>query len=641
MVLRKQTQPQRSTSLFCLRGPEEKEFRYLFTRLQQRGAWLDERNSDYLAHQFALSGDQMRSWISRLDGARRLDIVAAKRAGWISSTHESEMDPWLLLDKMIGLAPIKQRIREQVAWVQLNRQRGKPLPATLHMVFTGNPGTGKTTVSRLLGEIYYRMGFLSRGHLIEVRGSDLIAEHVGGTAIKTNQTVDRALDGVLFIDEAYTLVERERGGFGQEAVDTLLTRLEDARDRLIVIVAGYPEPMRRFRRANPGLARRFPDENILDFPDFNPEELWEILSNMLAERSIPINDPARDLLQGLIQALYQARDEGFGNAGEMRNLAEGIDRKRAARLADPQIGFISSIESPLEVTDIPATYQTFLPGPLPELAELLSELDNLVGLLPVKSELRSLLERLELERIRSRFRVLNGNPNPVLQNFVFMGNPGTGKTTVARLLGRCYRRLGLLPRGHVVEVSRADLVAGYVGQTAIKTMEKVKQALDGILFIDEAYSLEGGGPDFGREVIDTLVKAMEDYKDRLLVIAAGYPIPMEQFLNSNPGLPSRFPIHIDFPDFTPEELLEILQRISNQAGYLFAPGTAEAALHALIELKEADPTRFGNARAAIQLLERTKANLAQRVLPLVSTCSTSELPGLLNTILSEDIPAVA
>lgn len=298
LVLRKSALPQPTANLHCLGGPEAGEMLRLFTFLQQSGAWVDERSAGLLAQRMALTGEPLRQWLARLSGARRLDLVAARRHRWIQSLGES--DPWQQLERLVGLEPVKQRLREQAAWVQLHRNESENHPPTLHMLFTGNPGTGKTTVARLLGEIYFQMGILKRGHLLEVRGSDLIAEHVGGTAVKTNTLVDRALDGVLFIDEAYTLVERERGGFGQEALDTLLTRLEEARQRLVVVAAGYPEPMRRFRQANPGLARRFPEENVLVFPDLNPVELWQVLQAMLSERGIAVSKPAESALQSLI-----------------------------------------------------------------------------------------------------------------------------------------------------------------------------------------------------------------------------------------------------------------------------------------------------------------------------------------------------
>ena len=662
LIQRVQVLTRPAPNLCHLGGPDSGEISNLLTLFQQRGAILVQAEAHSLAVSLAQSGLLMRYWLACLAAAPRLDMFTARQAGWIESHGENGLEPWQELDALVGLAPIKQRLREQAAWVELQKTRGRISSATLHMIFTGNPGTGKTTVARLIGEIFLRMGVLRRGHLVEVRGSELTAEHVGGTAVTTNTIIDRAMDGVLFIDEAYTLVERERGGFGKEALDTLLTRLEEARDRLVVIAAGYPEPMRRFRMANPGLKRRFPEENVLDFPDFSPEELWQILQNMLTSRNIPWKEPMGATLLTLIQGMYRIRDEGFGNAGEMRNLAEALDRRRASRIFSllttpaavrpssaasqlpPGSNHLTQLptraaEIPLELEDLPETYRAYLPSSIPNLPDLLSELDNLIGIEPIKTEIRSLVERLQIEQIRLGAGILGNVPSPLLQNTLLVGNPGTGKTTVARLLGRCYHSLGLLTKGHIVEVSRAELVAGYVGQTALKTMDKIKEALDGVLFIDEAYSLDGGGGDFGREAVDTLVKAVEDYKHRLIVILAGYPDPMDEFLSLNPGLSSRFPLRLVFPDFSDEELGEILHLTANQAGYTLAEGVLQTAQAALRTLHELHSETFGNARAVLHLFERMRALHAQRVLPLLRDTPEKELPALLNTMLPADVPA--
>jgi SpoVK/Ycf46/Vps4 family AAA+-type ATPase len=270
--------------------------------------------------------------------------------------------------------------------------------------------------------------------------------------------------------------------------------------------------------------------------------------------------------------------------------------------------------------------------PEPSLDELLAKLDRLVGLAKVKEEIRSLVN---VARVRDMRRKANLKVPPSSYHMVFVGPPGTGKTTISRLIGAIFHVLGLLSKGHLVEVDRTELVAGFVGQTAIKTDAVVKQALGGVLFIDEAYSLapEGADQDFGREAIETLLKLMEDNRGDLVVIAAGYSDQMHSFLESNPGLRSRFSKVIEFPDYTSEELETIFTRLVADEGYTLAPGTAEAMTQLLAAHCAHRAENFGNARLVRNLFEDALTAQANRL--AAGTPTRDELCTLTNA----DIPA--
>ncbi|MCL6580863.1 MAG: AAA family ATPase [Firmicutes bacterium] len=249
----------------------------------------------------------------------------------------------------------------------------------------------------------------------------------------------------------------------------------------------------------------------------------------------------------------------------------------------------------------------------PRLAEALEELDSLVGLASVKKLVRELHAFIVIQRERS----LQGlTVEPLVLHMVFKGNPGTGKTTFARILGRIFRSTGVLQKGHLVECERADLVGEYIGHTAQKTREQIRRALGGILFIDEGYSLaRGGEKDFGKEAIDTLVKAMEDHKDELVLILAGYRNEMEEFLESNPGLRSRFPIQIDFPDFTLDELMEIADRMVGRRQYRLTPEARQVLRSRLAHYRRLTygDENAGNARLVRNIIERAMRRQALRL----------------------------
>jgi len=268
------------------------------------------------------------------------------------------------LDALVGLYPVKNEVHRATNFARMQvmrRQQGLPVvKANLHSVFFGNPGTGKTTVARLMGRIYKSLGLLRRGHVVEVDRGRLVAEYVGQTAVRTHAAIDSALDGILFIDEAYALAGRGAEDYGSEAIETLLKRMEDDRDRLVVVVAGYNEPMKQFIASNPGLESRF--TNYLNFPDYSAVELAEIFHRMASQSGLVCSPETEEKVLAVCQSMNAARDEHFGNAREMRNLFESAVRNQSTRLVTSGQCDRDALTTLLP-EDLPADFASGMPAP--------------------------------------------------------------------------------------------------------------------------------------------------------------------------------------------------------------------------------------------------------------------------------------
>ncbi|PVC86719.1 right-handed parallel beta-helix repeat-containing protein [Streptomyces sp. CS014] len=521
------------------------------------------------------------------------------------------------LNALIGLENVKQQVRTLVNLTQLAQRReqlGMPAPPmSRHLIFAGPPGTGKTTVARLYGAILAELGSLRSGHLVEVSRADLVAQVVGGTAIKTSETFQRALGGVLFIDEAYTLTADSGNGgadFGREAVDTLLKLMEDHRDDVVVVAAGYSREMESFLSSNPGLASRF--SRTVEFENYSVDDLVAIMESMCTQHQYELGEGTAQALAAHFGAMD--RDAGFGNGRAARGVFEEMVDRQAIRLsAQTQVS-----ESDLRLLlpeDVSATAAVSAAETAAPADDPLTRLGDMIGLAEVKREVADLVNLITT----ARHRAAAGLPVPTLSNhLVFTGPPGTGKTTVARLYGEVLTQLGVLERGQLIEAARADLVGRYIGHTAQLTREVFEKARGGVLFIDEAYTLtpRGGGADFGQEAVDTLLKLMEDHRDEVVVIVAGYTDEMERFLASNPGLSSRFPRRIAFADYSSEELVTIVRAQAAAMGYECGPGTGPL----LKEHFDAVPRdrSFGNARLARQVVESMVTRQAGRISSLAA-----------------------
>ena len=533
------------------------------------------------------------------------------------------------LDGLVGLTGVKKEVANLASFLNLQIKRGETNTFQgKHYVFTGNPGTGKTTVARIMADVFRTLGIVAKGQLVEADRSKLVAGFSGQTAIKTNQLVDQAMGGVLFIDEAYTLKSGDGDTFGSEAIDTLLKRLEDDRGKFICIVAGYTDQMHDFIDSNPGLKSRF--TQTIHFDDYTPDELTEIFLNLAKGKSFTVDDETQAAIHRQFEQLYLRRDKNFGNAREARRVFNEAVERQSQRLVklmnDP--GFQESDMYSLTKDDLPmAQSETARP-----LDEVLNELDEFVGMRSVKNSIRRLA--VQSMFMKQRAAMGAGKVQQMAMNFVLTGNPGTGKTSIARKMGEILQSMDILPTSRVLEVSRATLVGKYMGETPKIVNNMCDKAIGGILFIDEAYTLSEGGDQYGKEAIDTLMKRMEDDRGKFVVIAAGYKDKMEEFMMMNPGLASRFTHKLHIDDYNEDELLAIYKQMAQKEQYTLSQTAEYKALDTIYKMVLAKDQSWGNAREMRNLLDTTIQKLSLRVSQMPSDQVTKETYQL---ILPEDI----
>lgn len=533
------------------------------------------------------------------------------------------------LDGLVGLTAVKKEVSNLASFLNLQIKRGETNTFQgKHYVFTGNPGTGKTTVARIMADVFRTLGIVAKGQLVEADRSKLVAGFSGQTAIKTNQLVDQAMGGVLFIDEAYTLKSGDGDTFGSEAIDTLLKRLEDDRGKFICIVAGYTDQMHDFIDSNPGLKSRF--TQTIHFDDYTPDELTEIFLNLAKSKNFNVDEETRAAIHRQFEQLYLRRDKNFGNAREARRVFDEAVERQSQRLVklmnDP--GFQESDMYSLTTDDLPMA-QSEAARPLDE---VLNELDEFVGMRSVKNSIRRLA--VQGMFMKQRAAMGAGKVQQMAMNFILTGNPGTGKTSIARKMGEILQAMDILPTSRVLEVSRATLVGKYMGETPKIVNNMCDKAIGGILFIDEAYTLSEGTDQYGKEAIDTLMKRMEDDRGKFVVIAAGYKDKMEIFLQTNPGLASRFTHKLHIDDYNEDELLAIFKRMAQKEQYTLTPPAEFKALDTIYRMVLAKDESWGNAREMRNLLDTTVQKLSLRVSQMPSDQVTKETYQL---ILPEDI----
>lgn len=542
------------------------------------------------------------------------------------------------LNKLTGMKEIKDEIKNLVNFLNIekkrNEQGGSSSPLNIHFVFTGNPGTGKTTVARIIGKVFKQLGLLPSGHVIEADRSKLVGTTIGSTAPKTDQVIDSAMGGILFIDEAYTLSPDDASfDYGKEAIDQLLKRMEDDRGKFIVVVAGYTNEMRKFLNANPGLNSRFTKK--IHFADYGPEEMVEIFNGMVKEKDLLLDKVAEENILKFFKGVHISRDKNFGNAREVRNIFEAAIQRQGTRLSKrmQQADFNPTELKYLTIEDIQGEETK-----TKSFDEVLKELDEFIGMDSVKKAVKEIA--LQIKTAQERVNRGLADAEKLGMHFILTGNPGTGKTSISRKLGEVFKAIGFLPKGHVIEVDRSKLVASFVGKTPQLVNDACDQAMGGILFVDEAYTLAGdplkGGDSFGKEAIETLMKRMEDDRGKFVVIAAGYKKEINDFLDTNPGMKSRFDKYLHIDDYTEDELFKILLGMANKKKYKISEDALDEIKKLINGMVSSKSKDFANARDIRKLFDTLVAKQSERVSKIANELLTDEM---LCTITKEDIPS--
>jgi SpoVK/Ycf46/Vps4 family AAA+-type ATPase len=547
----------------------------------------------------SLIPDWVRSAVTngRLDSPSP-SVVIVRNAPSVDSLLEE-------MKALVGLDDLKAEISKIVNLIKLERIRESeghnPSPIELNMVFTGNPGTGKTTVARIYGQILKALGVLEGGEFVEVTRVDLVGGYLGQSAIKTAKVIDRAMGGVLFIDEAYSLAPSEDDQYGTEVIAEIVASMERHRGKIAVIVAGYGQEMHKFMDSNSGLRSRFRDP--INFPDLGGDALLEALVAMGTSEGYSFDQDAISALKNHINKI--PREKGFGNVRDMRKLYSRLRESLAARHSENSNEVDYNV---IRASDVPSIAPGKFNGEQYQVE--LTKLNSLIGLAPVKTALGQLAAQAHVATAVHAQGMQAGNFN--IGHMAFLGRPGTGKTTVADQVGRMFAAMGLLKSGHVVLASRSTLVAPYIGQTAPKVREAIQSALGGVLFIDEAYALTPfDGKDFGHEAIATLIDGMERHRGEFVVVMAGYEAEMLEFIETNPGLDSRVRHKIMFPDFSRDELLAITNSIVASTHHQITEEAAEAIANQAASLS--NEPNFANARTVRNIIDDSKAAMSQRL----------------------------
>lgn len=598
-------------NMFCIDAPQEDEIANLLMRkriVEGLDCTLSPKPFDTLVKSITIGNFKLLDKEGKLAFATRDDCL-------IMNLNKPDINMKKLIDTVradnaesqLHLLPGMEKVVNQIRNVMnliLNAQKQKeetgktPITVYPHLVFMGNPGTGKTTVANLVAQWFREKNVLSKGTFISATVGDIVGQYIGETRIKAQALCERARGGMLFIDEAYGLREDKSGhgaNYAAEAIEVLIQYM--TKPDFMLVLAGYKHEMEDLlANSNPGLRSRINDDQLIMFDDYEPPVLLQILEKKL---TYPMTDEFCESIRMLVEVMYVRRNlKTWGNARSMEQLAAQIYKE-----------FFRQNDGQFEVRHIPEEYRNMISTREKSEKEILKELNELIGLENVKETIKEVYHRLRRNRRRMKAGLPAKEEDLI---FIFMGAPGTGKTTVARLLGGILYDLGLLTTNDCEEKKKGDIIGEYQGGTE-KNIEKIfNDSIGKTLFIDEAYSLcENNNTSVATQIVGLLTD--NRYKCKMALVLAGYPNEMTQFLQKNAGMKRRVKYIIQFDNYTNEELWQILQlnmrkqecRFHNEelchqlaiAWFGLIPRTAD----------------FGNASVSEQLFEMLDKNCGKRL----------------------------
>ena len=515
------------------------------------------------------------------------------------------------LDRYVGLDFVKElfeNVRLEILDAQDCKRRGvKPDSYPDHYIFAGNPGTGKTTVGKMIGQFYHLMGVMGGAETIFVDASELIGSHVGDSKNKTVEKIQEAIDhnSLLYIDEAYQITD---SAYSAEIVGAMMTRMTENADDFKMIFGMYSNRVEDFLKMNAGLSRRV---RIVEFPDYNPSQLVRIFDKTIEQQGRSITDEAHRYIELIMEHKYNTRTEDFGNAGEVKKLVIDMKKLLLRRTASTEgadkYTYTADDIPPAEMEKIkdqinPRTFD-----------DIMKELNEQIGL----SDLKDVIVRKQEEILyakKSGGSLYNINPG----YYFFVGNPGTGKSTSAKLFAECLYELGIVKSNNFMSCTAKDLIGQYVGETDKKTYALLQKSVNGVLFIDEAYSLSyagGSGAEVGykKEALEQIIAFMDvpEHRRKCCLIFAGYEKDMQGLYKSNSGMRSRIE-EVHFNDFSAEELFDIFALFCRKGGFTLADGVKEHYLPVFERMTRME--YYSNGRTARTVYEKTLANFRRRII---------------------------